>query len=262
MSTPYAELHCHSNYSFHDGASSVDEILVRARELGYRALALTDHDNLCRAMQFHQVAGSLGVQAIIGAEVTLVGGSHLTLLAATQKGYSNLCRLISCAHISGDRRSPELDPKYLLDHAEGMFLLTGCRRGLVPSLVAEGRYGESEEVLRQYLEGFVVSNVYVELQQNLVQGNTQRNRRLIDISRKLGVGVVATNNVHYHVPERHRLQNALVAIKNNKSLDETHRERRPNGHFYMKSPGRNGDAVRWLPRSHREHRADSRQVLL
>ena len=236
MSTPYAELHCHSNYSFHDGASSVDEILVRARELGYRALALTDHDNLCGAMQFHQVAGSLGVQAIIGAEVTLVGGSHLTLLAATQKGYSNLCRLISYAHISGDRRSPELAPKYLLDHAEGMFLLTGCRRGLVPSLVAEGRYGESEEVLRQYLEGFVVSNVYVELQQNLVQGNTQRNRRLIDISRKLGVGVVATNNVHYHVPERHRLQDALVAIKNNKSLDETHRERRPNGHFYMKSP--------------------------
>ena len=233
MSTTYAELHCHSNYSFQEGASSTGEVLVRARELGYRALALTDHDNLCGAMEFAQAAKSLGIQAITGAKVTLKGGSHLTLLAATQRGYSNLCRLISYSHISSDRRSPELDSKYMQDHAEGLVLLTGCRKGRVPGLLMEERYAEAEEDLRRYLDWFGTSNVYVELQQNLVQGDTQRNRRLIELSRKLGTDVVATNNVHYHVPRRHRLQDALVAIKSNKSLEETHRERRPNGHFYL-----------------------------
>ena len=233
MNATYAELHCHSNYSFQEGASSIDEVLVRAKELGYGALALTDHDNLCGAMEFAQVARSLGIQAITGAEVTLKGGSHLTLLAATQRGYSNLCRLISYAYIGSDRKSPELDPKYVPEHAEGILLLTGCRKGRVPGLLMEERYREAEEVLRQYLEWFGVHNVYVELQRNLVQGDTQRNGRLIELSRDLGVGVVATNNVHYHIPERHKLQDALVAIKNNKSLEETHRERRPNGHFYL-----------------------------
>ena len=236
MSAAYAELHCHSNYSFQESASSTGEVLVRARELGYRALALTDHDNLCGAMEFAQAAKSLGIQAITGAEVTLKGGSHLTLLAATQRGYSNLCRLISYSHISSDRRSPELDSKYMPEHAEGLVLLTGCRKGRVPGLLMEERYAEAEEELRRYLEWFGASSVYVELQQNLVQGDTQRNRRLIELSRKLGTDVVATNNVHYHVPGRHRLQDALVAIKHNKSLEETHRERRPNGHFYLKPP--------------------------
>ena len=236
MSTSYAELHCHSNYSFQEGASSIGELLVRAHELGYRALALTDHDNLCGAMELAQVARSVGIHAITGAEVTLKGGSHVTLLAATQKGYANLCRLISYAHISAGRRSPELDPKHIPEHAEGLLLLTGCGKGPVPGLLMEGRYGEAEEVLRRYLEWFGAPNVYVEVQRNLVQGDTQRNRRLVELASKLGSGVVATNNVHYHVPDRHRLQDALVAIRNNKGLEETARERRPNGHFYLKSP--------------------------
>ena len=122
------------------------------------------------------------------------------------------------------------------DHAEGLVLLTGCRKGRVPGLLMEERYAEAEEDLRRYLDWFGTSNVYVELQQNLVQGDTQRNRRLIELSRKLGTDVVATNNVHYHVPRRHRVQDALVAIKSNKSLEETHRERRPNSHFYLNPP--------------------------
>ena len=236
MSIAYAELHCHSSYSFQEGASSIGDLLARAKDLGYRALALTDHDNLCGAMEFAQAARLLDVRTITGAELTLVGGSHLTLLAATRKGYANLCRLISYAHIGADRRSPELDPKYLPQHAEGLILLTGCRNGPVPGLLADGKLGEAEGVLRQYIDLFGTPNVYVELQRNLAQGDTRRNRRLMELSRKLGVGVVATNNVHYHVPERHRLQDALVAIKSNRSLEETHVERRPNGHFYLKSP--------------------------
>mgnify|MGYP003727738243 CR=1 FL=1 len=120
----YAELHCHSNYSFQEGASSVEDLLVRAKELGHQALAITDHDNLCGVMHFAQVARSVGVQAITGAEVTFKDGSHLTFLAETRQGYRNLCNLLSYSHIASDRRNPRLDPRYLPELAEGLILAT------------------------------------------------------------------------------------------------------------------------------------------
>ena len=209
---------------------------MRARDLGYRALALTDHDNLCGAMHFAQVAKTLDIQSITGTELTIKDGSHLTFLAENQEGYSQLSNLISYSYVASDRRNPALDLKYLPDRVHGLLLLTGCRTGRVPSLLSEGRYAEAETQLRQYLDWFGTDNVFVELQQNLVQGDTRRNRRLIDLAHKLGVGTVATNNVHYHVPDRHRLQDALVSIKHNLSLEETHKERRANNQFYLKSP--------------------------
>ncbi|MCZ6788966.1 MAG: DNA polymerase III subunit alpha [Chloroflexi bacterium] len=232
----YVELHCHSNYSFQEGASFIHELLPRAVDLGYPALAITDHDNLCGAMEFAKEARSLGVQPIIGAEVTLRGGYHLTLLAETRQGYSNLCQLLSAARMTTDRREPELDPQFLPDHAKGLILLSGCRKGEVASLAQAGLLSEARDVAGQYVEWFGRENVYLELQQNLVHGDTQRNRRLIDLAQQMGVGVVATNNVHYHVRERHQLHDCLVAVKHLKSLEESHRERRANSEFYMKSP--------------------------
>ena len=135
----YAELHCHSNYSFHDGASTVEDLVLRARELGYAALALTDHDNLCGAMEFARTARSFGVQSLTGAEVTLAGGGHLTLLAASAQGYANLCRLLSLAHVTTDRRNPELDPRLLPEHAEGLIALSGCARGPLPPAARRGQ---------------------------------------------------------------------------------------------------------------------------
>ena len=237
MAPTYVELHCHSNYSFQEGASSLEELLVQAKELGYPALALTDHDNLCGAMEFSRIADSIGVQPITGAEITLKDGSHLTLLAETRTGYSNLCNLITFSRMGkgGDRRDPRLDPAFLSEHAEGLVLLTGCSKGRVPSLVADGKDNDAEAAVRDYLEWFGLDNVFIELQQNLVYDDTPRNKQLVRLARKLGVNVVATNNVHYHIPQRHRLQDVLVAIKHNKTLEETHRERRPNANFYLKS---------------------------
>ena len=220
----------------------MEDLLVRAQALGLQALALTDHDNLCGAMHFAQVAKTLGIQSITGVEMTIKGEgygkgcSHLTLLAENQNGYSQLSNLVSYSYVAGDRRNSRLDLKYLPLDLDGLILMTGCRTGRVPSLLTEGRFVEAEAQLRQYLEWFGSDNVFVELQQNLVQGDTRRNRRLIDLAKKLGVPTVATNNVHYHVAERHRLQDALVSIKNNRSLEETHKERRPNNQFYLKSP--------------------------
>jgi len=231
---PYAELHCHSYYSFHDGASSLEELLTQAKELGYQALALTDHDNLCGAMRFAQVTHSLDIQGIIGAEVTLKGGYHLTLLARDSTGYRNLCRLITAAHNSGERNNPELDPCQLPEQAAGLIVLSGCPRSELAQLIDGSRQAEARALVRQYLEWFGWENYYLEVQQNLVHGDTSRNRALAALAQEMGVRMAATGNVHYHIRERHQLQDCLVAIRHCRNLEETHRERRANSEFYLR----------------------------
>ncbi len=234
MTSTYVELHAHSFYSFGVGASHTHELIARAKELGYPAIALTD-TNLCGALDFARTANSLGIQPITGGEITLNDGSHLTLLAQTRKGYSNLSRLFTCAN-SSDRKDPHLDPALLPEYAEGITLLTGCRDGKVPSLVSEGRYQEAGKALKEYMEWFGSDGVYVELQQNMVYRDTQRNRELARMAKDVGVPVVATNCVHYHTPERHKLQNALVGIKHNSTMNEAIHSLKPNREFYLKSP--------------------------
>ncbi len=231
---PYAELHCHSYYSFHDGASSLEELLARAKDLCYRALAVTDHDNLCGAMRFARLARSLEVPGIIGTEMTLKGGGHLTLLVKDSRGYRNLCRLITAAHASGERYEPELDSALLPAHAEGLIALSGCPKGELAQLIGKAPPDAARELVRRYLDWFGTDSYYIELQQNLVYGDTARNLALLGLARETGARVAATGNVHYHVRERHRLQDCLVAIKECKSLEETHRERRPNSEFYLR----------------------------
>lgn len=230
----YAELHCHSYYSFHDGASSLEELLLRAKKLGYRALAITDHDNLCGAMRFAQVSRSLEMRGIIGAEITLEGGYHLTLLAKDKPGYRNLCRLITAAHNIGERNNPELPPGLLPEHASGLIALSGCPRGELSQMVIREQSSEARSLVYQYLDWFGKDNYFIELQQNLVFGDTERNKGLLSLARETGAGVVAAGNVHYHIRGRHQLQDCLVSIRHCRSLEETHRERRPNSEFYLR----------------------------
>ena len=243
----YAELHCHSYYSFHDGASSLEELLLQAKKLGYSALALTDHDNLCGAMRFAQLTRSLGIHGIIGAEVTLKGGFHLTLLAKDRTGYRNLCRLITAAHSVGERNTPELPQEILPEHAAGLIALSGCPHGELSQLVTASRLPEACALIKQYTDWFGSENYYLELQQNLVYGDTERNKKLLSIANETGARVVATGNVHYHNRERHQLQDCLVAIKHCKSLEESHRERRPNSEFYLRSQAELGTLFHECP---------------
>ena len=241
---PYAELHCHTNYSFKEGASEGWDLLVRAHSLGIHALAITDHDNLCGAMEFAQSAKAVGIKAIIGAEATLstpsaggMGRHHVTLLARNATGYSNLCQLLTKAHMEPvERNQPALDPAHFAQHAEGLICLSGCRQGQLSELLLAGEYETARSLARQYAEWFGENNYFLELQQNLVKGDTARNRLLARLGRDLGIGLAATNNVHYHIRERHRLNDALTAIQHNKSLEEAHSKRRPNDQFYIKPP--------------------------
>jgi error-prone DNA polymerase len=242
MATPYVELHCHSGYSFLDGASHVDELLQRTSELGYGALALTDHDGLYGSMEFAQSAKLTGVQAITGAELTLRDApdappQHVTLLAETPRGYANLCRLLSQAHLESPRLSPALPLARLLEpeRVEGLILLTGCRRSPLLHAV-ESSSGDAEKLLSRLGESFGRDSVFVELQDNQLKGDGERSKRLARLADVCRFPVVATGNVHYHAPERYHLQDVLASIRGRTTLDGSHGVRRGNACFHLASP--------------------------
>lgn len=232
----YVELHCHSCFSFREGASTPLELVLQARKLGYPALALTDHDGLAGAMEFAQTAKEWGVRPIIGAEITLRNGDHLTLLAETPLGYANLSRLLSIAHLESPRGEPSLDPTALEGHTEGLIALSGCRAGEVPRLVRADDIVGACAAAQRYVDLFGRGSFFIELQQNLVYGDRPRNRGLVELARALDLPIVATNNVHYHEQSRHRLQDVLVAVRHRTTLDASERQRRNNTEFYLKSP--------------------------
>ena len=234
MGAAYVELHAKSFYSFGLGASHVHELLTQAKAHGCRALALTD-TNLCGALEFARLANSLGVQPITGGEFTLQDGSRLTLLAKTRQGYTNISRLFTLAG-AVDRRAPKLDPDHLPEHADGVVLLCGGRGTLLSRLVQEGRRREAARLLRDYLAWYGSGSVYVELQQNFLRGDTARNRDLSRLAREHGVPLIASNDVHYHAPQRYRLQNALVAARHNVTIDQALPFISPNPHLALKSP--------------------------
>jgi error-prone DNA polymerase len=241
MATDYVELHCHSAYSFLDGVAHPEELVDRACALGYTALALTDHDNLCAALPFAHAAQGAGLQAITGCELTVDVGQeqrHLVLLVESRVGYTNLCRLITAAH-AGTRagggavaRPPSVALECVLMHAEGLSCLTGCpERGVLHSddpVVARSRRD-------QLLEAFG-ERLAVELQRPFRQGAERRLRTFERLARERGLPLVATNDVHLPLRRRGPLQDVLVAIREHATLDACTALLRGNREHVLKTP--------------------------
>lgn len=230
----YVELHAHSAYSFLDGASQPEELAARAAELGYTALALTDHDGLYGSLEFAHAAKNLGVRAITGAEVTLAGGAHVTLLVESAAGYANLCRLLTAAH-AGTRPKegrellpPQLDQALLAELHEGLVCLSGCAR--------DGLAVHYPNAAAELARAFGRDRFYVELQRPYERGDARRNAALRDLAETLGVRTVATGDVHAHDRRRAALQDVLVAIRCRTSLDGCERERRGNHESVLAAP--------------------------
>ena len=234
MTSVYSELHLKSFYSFGLGASHAHELLTRAKEYGYDSLALTD-TNLCGALEFARLTGSLGIRPITGVELTLTDGTRLALLAMTRRGYGNLSRLFTLAN-AADRREPRLDPEHLAHQAEGLVLLTGGREGPLSKLLLEGRRRDAGSMLKDCMEWFGPDSVYVEVQRNYLQGDAELTRASVGLALDLGAPIVASNDVHYHDPERYRLQHALVAVRLNTTMERALPHIKPNNHLSLKSP--------------------------
>src|SRR5207247_3705782 len=207
----YVELHAHSAYSFLDGASLPEELAARAAELGYEALALTDHDGVYGSLEFAHAAKAFGVRPITGAEVTLADRSHLTLLVETPQGYANLCRILTAAH-AGTRPPghetdaplpPALDVDFLLEHSHGLVCLSGCAR--------HGLAIRNPNEAARVAHTFGRDRFFVELQRPYERGDVRRNAALRDLAASLGVATVATGDPHAHDQSRTALQDVLVA---------------------------------------------------
>ncbi len=241
---PYAELHCHSAYSFLDGVSLPSELAQRAGALGYGALALTDHNSVSGSMELAQSAAEHGVRAIHGAEIDLAAtgaeGSprHITLLVRDVQGWRNLCRIITLAHAHTRETSARrvrseaaVALEVVLEHAEGLVCLTGCAEH---STIGGGY--EDEPAARRLLEAFGRENLYVELQRPYARHDRARNRAFGELARRLGLRCVATGDVHAHTRVRAELQDAFVALSHHATLDASEPLRRGNHSHVMSTP--------------------------
>jgi len=231
----YVELHAHSAYSFLDGASLPEELALRAAELGYDALALTDHDGVYGSLEFAQTAKAFGVRPITGAEVTLAEGSHVTLLVESAAGYANLCRLLTAAHsdtrVPGRERElldPALPQELLEERNEGLVCLSGCAR--------HGLAVRNPNAAARLAEAFGRDRFFVELQRPFERGDARRNSVLRELAAAVGVATVATGDVHAHDRRLTALQDALVAVKKRTSLDGCEAERRGNRESFLRPP--------------------------
>ncbi|HEX3617142.1 MAG TPA: PHP domain-containing protein, partial [Solirubrobacteraceae bacterium] len=227
----YVELHAHSAYSFLDGASLPEELVIGALELGYKAFALTDHNSVSGSMEFAQSARALGLRALHGAELDLDDGRHLTLLVRDATGWANLCRLLTLAHSDtrtggGPLATPFISIPDVLAHSEGLVCLSGCHsRGI-----------HDEPTLRRLREGFGSENLRVELQRPYLPGDRARNRRLEYLARRLELPCVTTGNVHAHTRARAPLQDAFVALRLHSTLDASEPDRRGNFSHVLATP--------------------------
>ncbi|WP_158881067.1 error-prone DNA polymerase [Amycolatopsis anabasis] len=240
---PYAELHCHSNFSFLDGASHPEELVAEAARLELDAIAITDHDGMYGVVRFAEAARELGMRTVFGTELSfgLSGpqngiadpeGEHLLLLARDEHGYASLCRAVTAGQLAGhdrelpaDRRAEKGRPVYDLAEVAAEVsgkaaVLTGCRKGAVRRAL----YGEGPDAARGRLgeltELFGRENVFVELTDHGLPGDTAHNDALAALAAEFGLPTVATNAVHYATPDRGRLAGAMAAIRARRGLDE------------------------------------------
>ncbi|MBN1282161.1 MAG: DNA polymerase III subunit alpha [Proteobacteria bacterium] len=246
----FVHLHVHSYYSLLDGAAPIEALAARAKELRMPALAITDHGNLFGAIEFYQTMSRAGVKPCIGAELYLMPrGSrlardpgrqgeltHITLLCKNREGYRNLCRLISSSYLEGFYYKPRIDLDILRENSKGLIALTGCLKGWVSRELAAGRIKEAKGAVEELSSIFIDNRLFLEIQDHFLPDQERVNRGLIELARETGIGLCATNDVHYIGREDAEAHDALLCIQTGKNLDEPDRMRLGSQEFYLKSP--------------------------
>jgi len=210
----FVHLHVHTQYSFLDGASTLDRLLEKAKTLNMPALAITDHNRLTGAIRFYEKARQLGIKPIIGAEIDLEGGYHLALLCKNKEGYTSLCRLLTEAHLTNRGKPPTATREMLNRFSSGLIALSGCSRGEIPSLIEKNEIEQAKKAARCYREVFG-DDFFMELIRHPARDGISGSCRLAEFAGEESIPVVATNNVHYAEMEEYRIKELLNAIDRN-----------------------------------------------
>ena len=248
----FSHLHVHSNFSFLDGGSSVRVLLDRAKEIGCKSLAITDHNGLYGAVRFYDYAKKVGVKPIVGVELDLEGiegkgHHHLVLLAKNLNGYSNLCKIITRAQLSHEKGEAAAGMEVISKYRDDLFCLSGCPRGEIPSLLSLGRLDEARVAAHKWIDVFGRDSFLIEMQNNMLPGTALLNSQLYELASELGLRCVATNNVHYAAKEDFKVQDVLACVQTIITLDDDHPLRKHNSEYYLKTPKAMANLFRRYP---------------
>ncbi len=245
----FVHLHVHSHFSLLDGACTPTALTSRAAELGMPALALTDHGNMYGAVQFVSAAEKAGIKPVVGYESYVAprarsdrdsgprdAASHLTLLAETDAGIHNLLFLSTTAFLDGFYYRPRIDREVLAEHAGGLVALSGCLKGEVGQLLLMDAFDDAVAAGRRYVDIFGPDRFFIELQYNGMDEQQRILDPLCEVAEKLGVGTVATNDIHYMSRDDVRAHDALLCINTGKTFEDTQRMRFATDEFYFRTP--------------------------
>jgi DNA polymerase III subunit alpha len=245
----FVHLHLHTEYSLLDGASHIDEVVERAKQLGMRAVGITDHGNMFGAVTFHDACRDQGLKPILGCEIYVAPGSrfeksgsglaepynHLTLISTSDEGYHNLMRLVSLGYTEGFYYRPRIDKDALAKHSGGLVGLSGCLAGEVAGYLRAGNEEAAFESVGAFSEIFGKDRFYLELMEHGIPEQTRVNRGLLRLRERTGLPLVATNDSHYLSREDHQAHDVLLCIGQGKKVHEPERLRFDTQEFYLKS---------------------------
>ena len=261
MAKNFTHLHVHSHYSLLDGLPKIDQLLERVQELNMDSVALTDHGNLYGAVEFYKKAKAKGIKPILGCEIYLAFEGmadkrpgvddtiyHLIVLVKNEKGYQNIVKLLTRAHLDGFYYKPRVDEKLLAQHADGLIALSACLAGKVSRAILAGKLAEAEKIALRYQDIFGKGNYYLELQNhpNIKEQETV-NKELIAISKRTGIPLVATADSHYLRKDDAEAQDILMLINTGAKNGDAERLSLKGDDFSLKSADEMAELFKDIP---------------
>ena len=244
----FVHLHLHSEYSLLDGACRIKELVLRVKELGQKAVAVTDHGNMFAAVEFYNECLAQGIKPIIGCEVYVAPRTrfdklakidsspyHLVLLCENNEGYQNLIKLVSAAYTEGFYSKPRVDVELLEKYHNGLICLSACLAGEIPRKLTNGDYEAAKQTALKYRDIFGRDNYFIELQNHKFADQQRILPMLIKLSRETGISMVCTNDAHYLRRSDANAQRVLMCISTGTTLDDPSRLEFPTNEFYVKS---------------------------
>ena len=248
QSIPFVHLHTHTEYSLLDGASRIPELIAEAKNLGMKALAMTDHGQMYGAVTFYKEAKKAGIKPIIGCEIYLAPQSrrdtfevdgvryyHLILLAENETGYRNLVQLVSLANLEGVYYKPRVDKELLRKYHEGLICLSACVAGEIPQALVRDNMERADRLVQEYIDIFGRNNFFLEIQKHGLADEKKAAAGLVELAKKHKLGLVVTNDAHYIHRADHEFHDVLLCIQMGKTLDDPNRMRFNSDDYYLKS---------------------------
>ena len=246
----FVHLHLHTEYSLLDGAISLKRLFPRLKELGMDSCAITDHGNMYGVLQFYREAKAAAIKPIIGVETYVAHGSridrtsraqtggpyHLILLAKDKAGYKNLCRMITLANLEGFYYHPRIDRALLEKYGQGLIGMSACLSGEIPTRILEGDIEQAVKTADYYRQVLGEDNFFLELQDNGLARQAKVNEGLLEVHRRTGIPLVATNDSHYLLAEEAKAHDILICIQTQKTVNDENRLKMETTDLYVKSP--------------------------